>query len=410
MSPRAETAQDIYQKDQQQRQSLNFNSKNLIKNQLFNNKLSLLLTVILSIIAGGLAGYLTSTYYLNQRVTTKPTNLTNQPIDLTKKIKIDNPEGIIINKLTQQLVGVYEVNKSGQWWQKIDLSGQFKGTAMIVTSDGWLLTSSAVINDFQKEYQVITTNNNYYLTKNFIQDKLTGLVFFKIEAQNLNPIQLADSQQLLPAQEIIILASNSQSREPQIKFSNIEKLKYFLIKTPKDLYHLTETQDEFILINENLANDFSGSLVANLTGEVIGIGQNIEQTNNFKTIVPANYLKQAIIKFLPTKTKVIRNYLGLDYLDLSQNLNLPANLTANKKIGILILNNKELGITAIKKDSPAKNFLKDGDIILKVNGQEIDEDNNFTEIIQNYNPNDKIKLLVYRQGEELEVEIILAEL
>lgn len=403
MPQRAETTKDIFQKD----------NKGLppVKNKKpFFSKLSLLFSVLFSIIAGGLAGYLASNYWLvNQNPESTEINLnTNQIVDFTKKITVSNPTTEVINKLAKQIVGIYSVKKGEDWWQKLYLDNEFLGTGLVITSDGWLMTTSDVIPDFKKDYQIMTANNNYYLAKDFIQDKLTGVVFFKIDAQNLSPVQFADLEQITIAQSAVALAADNDMNDLKVKISNLEKLSYYLQKSIKDYFHSTEKQDEYFLLKDPLPTNFASCLVANNQGEVIGLGSNLNKAENFQTIIPTGYLAQAVKQFLINKTEVKRNYLGLTYLDLSQNPNLPANLTANRENGALIIGNKELNLVAIKKDSPVKNILLENDIILKVNDDEINNRNNFTMLIQNYPAGSKIKLLILRQGEEKEVEVTLS--
>lgn len=402
MPQRAETTKDIFQKD----------NKGLppVKNKKpFFSKWSLLFSVLFSIIAGGLAGYLASNYWLvNQNPEPTGINLnTNQIVDFTKKITVSNPTTEVINKLAKQIVGIYSVKKGEDWWQKLYLDNEFLGTGLVITSDGWLMTTSDVIPDFKKDYQIMTANNNYYLAKDFIQDKLTGVVFFKIDAQNLSPVQFADLEQITVAQSAVALAADNDMNDLKVKISNLEKLSYYLQKSIKDYFHSTEKQEEYFLLKDSLPTNFASCLVANNQGEVIGLGSNLNKTENFQTIIPTGYLAQAVKQFLINKTEVKRNYLGLTYLDLSQNPNLPANLTANRENGALIIGNKELNLVAIKKDSPAKNILMENDIVLKVNDDEINNRNNFTMLIQNYPTDSKIKLLILRQGEEKEVEVTL---
>jgi len=404
MPKRAETTKEIFRQNQNKTPSF----FKLIKNKsLLAGRWGLLFSVIFSIIAGGLAGYLVSSYWFNtQQPNSTKTNVNSNIIDFTKKITITDSNTALINKLSKQIVAIYAVKSANNWWQKLYLDNEFLGTGIVITSDGWIMTTSEVIDNPKRNYQIMTADNNY-LAKNFIQDELTGVVFLKIDAQNLTPVQFADLEQLPLAQEVLVITADNNLNDVKVKISNLEKIDYFFQKSIKDYFHSTEKQDEYFLLKDLLPANSNGSLIANSQGEVIGLGQNVNQEDFFQTIIPASYLSQAVKNFLINKTEVKRSYLGLTYLDLSQTPNLAANLTADKKQGALIMSSKDLNIIAIKKDSPAKNILEEGDIILQVNGEEIDERNNFTELIQDYSSGNKIKLLIFRNGEEKEVEITL---
>lgn len=401
MPQRAETTKEIFEEERKK-------SWKGVGLKPIWNRWSLLLSILLSVIAGGLAGYLGGVYYINyQEPSSLTTNTNASIIDFTKKITIDDPGTEVIKRLTQQIVGVYKVKKSNFWWQKLYLENEFLGTGLVVTSDGWIMTSDEVIKDFNQEYQIMTANNNFFLTKNFVQDDLTGIVFFKIEADNLLPIQFADLDYLVPAQETIVIAANGTPGDAKIKVSSLEKLRYYLQESNKDYFHSTEEQDEYLLLRDKLPSNFIGCLAANLYGQVIGIGQIVAQGNEFQTLIPASYLEQAVKSFLVNQEKVARNYMGLNYINLSQNPNLPSNLTANLTKGVLLISSNDLYITAIKNDSPLKEILEEEDIILQINGEEINEKNNLTKLFQDYSGGDKLRMLILRTGEEIEVEFII---
>lgn len=367
--------------------------------------------IIMPVIIGGFMGYLTSFYYVNRQdiFWDYNKNINAAVVDLTKKIVIADPQTDLINQLNQQLAGVYNIDASdSSWWQKLNVQNQFLGTAMVVTSDGWLMASPDVISDLKKEYLIITHNGNRYYTKDLVEDKLTAAVFLKIDAQNLYPVKFTDWETLPLGQSITVLAnSGNLVNQPNVINTNIENLNYYSLNVSKDYFHSSEVQDQYLLIKDQLPLSFTGGLAVTLDGEIIGLGQKLEKkADNFQTFIPGSYLQQALKNFLTDKKIVRRNYLGLVYLDLSHS-RLPENLTANRKTGIILLSNVDLKISAIKKDSPAIDILKEGDIIYKVDNQEINERNNFTKIINDYMQASKITLSLIRDNEEKTVEIVL---
>jgi len=62
---------------------------------------------------------------------------------------------------------------------------------------------------------------------------------------------------------------------------------------------------------------------------------------------------------------------------------------------------------AIEKNSPAFNKLKEGDIIIKVESEEIKENKNLTSLINGYQPNQNIQLTIIRNGKEMAVGVRL---
>ncbi len=71
---------------------------------------------------------------------------------------------------------------------------------------------------------------------------------------------------------------------------------------------------------------------------------------------------------------------------------------------------KGVKIGAVIEDSPgAKAGLQEGDIIVAVNDDKVTDLRNYTVILKKYQPGDKIKMKVLREGKEKEVELVLGE-
>ena len=67
-------------------------------------------------------------------------------------------------------------------------------------------------------------------------------------------------------------------------------------------------------------------------------------------------------------------------------------------------------IVELVTDSPAdKAGVKENDIIVKIGGQQLDEDNGLTEVIAKKKVGDEVSLEIYRDGEELKLKVKLEE-
>ena len=154
----------------------------------------------------------------------------------------------------------------------------------------------------------------------------------------------------------------------------------------------------------HLSDEFKGSFLFNLSGDVLGLLDKngaVEQISHFA----------GAIKSLLKNKVVVRPSLGVNYIDLSRVVSaIPTSSGQGEyKKGALIYKSIK-GISVIKGGVAEKAGLKEGDIIISVEGMEINEKNNLTDIIQQFIAGDKISITYLRNDKESEVEVELGEI
>jgi len=119
-------------------------------------------------------------------------------------------------------------------------------------------------------------------------------------------------------------------------------------------------------------------------------------------------LVSAVNNFLAKSEEILRSRLGLSYLSLSEALGLPASVSENRTKGAVVLGDAKRNILAVAVGSPAEAAgLKAGDIIIKVNNEEVDESNSLTKLIQDYTSGQEITLTIIRAGQESQIKVTL---
>lgn len=82
-----------------------------------------------------------------------------------------------------------------------------------------------------------------------------------------------------------------------------------------------------------------------------------------------------------------------------------------RQFGIDLQADSGVIVLGVTPDSPAsKAQLQIGDIITKVDGQDIENKNKLKKVLYNYKKGDEAKLSIIRSGKEMEVEIEFNEL
>jgi len=277
------------------------------------------------------------------------------------------------------------------------------GTGFIVSSDGLILTNKHVVLDEKASYAVLTNDGKKYDAKVLARSPIEDLAILKIEANNLPVAPLGNSDKLELGQTAIAIGNALGEFRNTVSVGVISGLARTV--TAGGLGY-KETIHNVIQTDAAINPGNSGGPLVNLAGEVIGINTAMASgAENIGFAIPINKAKQAI-ESVKTKGKIEAPFLGVRYLIID------SELAKERKLGVdygaLIDSDDEN--PAIFSGSPAERAgLKKGDIILEINGQKITEDNTLGSIISRFSPGDMIDLKILRNGEELNLRVVLGK-
>lgn len=140
-----------------------------------------------------------------------------------------------------------------------------------------------------------------------------------------------------------------------------------------------------------------GGVAVNAAGETIGIVDGLE--GNEATILPAASIRRAAQRVLEQQASVPRPWLGVKgeavaALKLQQILN---HGWATERAAALAEQHRGIMLTSVIPDSPAaRAALRAGDVILKVDGNEIQTTNDFTWWLEQAGPSSSVRFTVAR--------------
>ena len=153
----------------------------------------------------------------------------------------------------------------------------------------------------------------------------------------------------------------------------------------------------------------SGGPLVNTSGEVIGINTAI--AGNAQSIgfaIPISNIS-GLIKTVLSTGKFQQPYLGVRYLPLTNDSAAQLDLKITRGAYILPAD-KTGGQPAIVSGSPAeKAGLKEGDIIVAVDGKNIDDRNSLTSLLDQHQVGDTVTLKVNRDGKNQNIDVKLEE-
>jgi len=331
-----------------------------------------------------------------------------------KQITIDGEQTVIIEK--QEDVTVTSEERLADLIRDVgpavvnfynnspELSGPFYqdiyslGSGFILTSDGWIVTTQSVMDKIgDKEYVVLTADYKIYQVDKLLKDPISPAVFVKIDARDLPVVKLGERENLESGQKVYGFIANYP--EPKVASLHLADLQ---VTTLQDVVASSEEFSHFISAREGYNQSLAGAPMVNLAGEIVAI------INDNQTAVPTSYLTTAISD-LSKKDSIDRAYLGVHYINLAKYPKVDPTATDEMRDKGAQLSGYR-NLLAVEKASPAsKAGLQVGDIILTIEDEAINGQKNLTQMVQEYEPEETIKLTILRNGKERAVEVELGK-
>lgn len=270
------------------------------------------------------------------------------------------------------------------------------GTGFILTQDGLIVTNKHVVSDIEATYKIIDKDDKTYEVKKIYRDPVNDLAILQIEATGLKPVELGDSDELKVGQFVIAIGTALGEFKETVTTGVISGLgRGITAGSPLEGY--VERLDNVIQTDAAINPGNSGGPLLNSSGQVVGTSVAVAANGqNIGFAIPINVIKEAIDNFNQTG-KFERPFLGVQYRMISRD--------------VALMNDVPQGayIVSVVEDSAAdKAGLKAGDIVIKFNGETVKEE--LSKFISNKKIGDIIKLQIWRDGKESEVEAILEEL
>jgi len=368
---------------------------------------------LIVIFLGGFGGILTDRYffpYLSSKKwfsnyaflkrTTENVTFITRTEQVT--IKEDSSIGKVSGEIVSSVVNIASYSQEKKSGKEIDIKN---GTGTIITSDGLIMTYRDAIEPENALYKVFLNANVYYEAKLVSIDSFSNLAFLKIEANNLPTLPLANSDDFQSGIKVIAIGNSTKNFSTHYSASILGNFDPFFSLSEKNISSSEKLEGVFVtdfLSAENLL----GGPIVDYSGQVIGIIGVIEK--NDKKIffeIPSNRVKLIIEKML--RNELEKNpFLGIYYRSLSKTDAVMKGDLPEK--GALISSPSNQPSLAISNNSPAqKANLRLGDIILSLNGQEINAKNSLSNLLYKFKKGDEITLKILRADKEIEIKVQL---
>jgi S1-C subfamily serine protease len=280
------------------------------------------------------------------------------------------------------------------------------GTGFIISADGLIATNKHVVGDEKAEYTIFLNDGRKFNGKVIAVHPRDDLALVKINAKNLPSIKLGDSDKIKLGQTVIAIGNALGEFQNTVSVGVVSGLRRAI--TASDERGNIERLENLIQTDAAINPGNSGGPLINLRGEVIGINTAIVSgAQNIGFAIPINRLKKMINEVL-TRGKIEIPYLGIRYILITEEVKNKFNLPFDYGAYIYSDNPKQ---PAVIPNSPAeKSGLKEKDIVLELDGQKITPQNSLAYMITNKRVGEKVNLKIWRNGEIINLQVVLEKL
>jgi S1-C subfamily serine protease len=262
-----------------------------------------------------------------------------------------------------------------------------------------------VVSDENAEYTVITDDEQNYQATVRAVDPSNDIAIIKIEADNLPVVSLGYSDSIQVGQKTVVIG-NALGEYSNTATSGIISGVNRTITAGQVGSASYERLEGVIQTDAAINYGNSGGPLIDLAGNVIGVATAVDfQGSLIGFAIPINDVRSAIESYLENG-EIVRPLLGVRFVAVTPDFAKLNNLKVD--YGALIYSPNSSKMLPVIPGSPADNAgIKEGDIITKINGEEINEDNSLTYLVQKNKPGDEIEVTLARDGEEITKNIKL---
>ena len=266
------------------------------------------------------------------------------------------------------------------------------GSGVIVSREGHILTNEHVIRSMEK-IEVHLTDGRTAAAQLIGSDEQTDIAVLKIDARNVEPLPLGDSDEVRVGQLVFAVGN---------PFGLSETVTQGIVSA-KGRRAMADSGLEFFQTDAAVNEGNSGGPLINLRGEIIGINSAIySQTGGWLGIsfaIPSNVARRALESLL-LRGRIVRGYLGVAMENLTPQLAQQSG--AGSTAGAFVVE--------VFPDSPAqKAGLQPGDIVRKTNGREIADNLALRSRVAETEIGGKLPLTILRAGKELSLSATIEE-
>jgi Do/DeqQ family serine protease len=324
---------------------------------------------------------------------TKKVGLSSDVLDFTEAAEktihtVVHVKNVSYKKITNPMLEYFYGYKGGQAQEQVGT-----GSGIIISEDGYIVTNNHVVKD-ASEIEITLNNKKSYKAKLIGTDSKMDIALLKIDTNEKLPYTTFGNSDSVKIGEWVLAVGNPYNLTSTVTAG---------IVSAKARNIGNDGIQSFIQTDAAVNPGNSGGALVNTRGDLIGINTMISSTTGsyvgYSFAVPSNIARK-IIEDIMEFGNVQRGILGVEGGEL--------NATASKELGVT--RTEGFYINNVRKNSGAdKSGLKKGDIIVKIDNQNIATFADLSGYINTKRPNDNVAVTIIRDGNNKTIPVILSK-
>ncbi len=285
------------------------------------------------------------------------------------------------------------------FWERFIPPGRSSavGSGVLISKDGFILTNNHVVAGGQN-VKVTLHDKREFEARIVGRDPSTDLAVLRIQGDDLPSIILGDSDQVQVGDWVMAVGNPLRLRST-ITAGIVSAL-------GRDVQIINDQMriESFIQTDAAINKGNSGGALVNTSGELIGINTAIAtesgMNQGYGFAIPIN-MAFKIGRDLMEYGTPQRAFIGVQISSIDQ--------ARSRELGLERITGVEIaGI--VEGQAADRAGLRTGDVFLKVNHREVSEPNQLQAEIAMFRPDDTVDIVIWRNGEVFEKEIVLSRL
>ncbi len=268
------------------------------------------------------------------------------------------------------------------------------GSGVIITADGFIVTNNHVVHNAER-LEVTLNDKRTYEAEVIGTDPSTDLALIKINEENLPYMLYGDSDDVQIG-EWVLAVGNPFNLTSTVTAGIVSALARDI-----NILGTNSAIESFIQTDAPVNRGNSGGALVNTNGELIGINaaiaSNTGSYTGYSFAIPVNIVKKVVNDFI-NYGEIQRAYIGVTIRDIDSEF--ADEMELNDLEGVYV-------VSVVENSSADDANIEANDVILAIDGKEINSVSRLLESVGQHNPGDRIMVTIRRDGRVSQKELLL---